>query len=326
MLNVCCSVSRLSRIIVPLLLVLVPAASQAQSYPDKPIRIVLSSVPGGGADAGARRVAASLASAVGQQVIVENRSGGAGVIAAQEVARSAPDGHTLLWGLISDILREFTPNAQYAWNRFVPVTRLYSSSYIIVVHPSVQADSLDKLIELAKAKPGTLSYSTSGLGGGASLFGALLKSVAKVDMVEVPYKSLGAGIPDLLSGRIQVSFETFPTVAAHIRSGKLRALAVTQSRRLGVLPDVPTVAEAGSPGLETRLNNYIMAPAGTPQPIVRQLQQQLARVIQAPDFKAQMVANGVEIAGESPDETAALMRAESERWGKLIKTAGLKIE
>ncbi|HET9977518.1 MAG TPA: tripartite tricarboxylate transporter substrate binding protein [Burkholderiaceae bacterium] len=291
--NASCS----NAVLVLALWLLLPAPAQPQSYPDKPIRIVISSVPGGGGDPSARRVAASLAASVGQQVIVENRSGGAGVIAAQEVARSAPDGTTLLYGLVSDILREFTPNAQFAWNRFVAVTRLWSQPYIVVVHPSVQADSLSKLIELAKAKPGALPSSSSGVGGGSSLFGALLKSVTGIDMVEVPYKSLGTGMPDLLSGRIHVAFETFPTVAPHIKSGKLKVLAVTQARRLGVLPDVPTVVESGLPGLETSLSSYILAPAGTPQPIVRQLQQQLARVVNAPDIKAQALANGQEIGG-----------------------------
>lgn len=315
-----------SPLVFSVLLGLLSMPSQAQNYPSKPIRIVVGSVSGGSADGSARKLASLLAPAVGQPVIVDNRPGGAGVIAAQEVAKAAPDGHTILFSTISDITREFTGNAQFAASRFVVVTRLHSTGYVIVVNPSVPADSLKKLVELSKAKPGALSYSTSGSGGGASLYGVLFKHVAGVDMVEVPYKSLGAGLPDLMGGRIQAAFDTYASLAPHLKSGKIRALAVTQARRLGPLPDVPTVRESGLPDAEASISNYILAPKGTPQPVVQLLQQHFAKVLNTPEYRAFQNSNGQEPGGESPEESAALIRATTDKWGKLIKDTGYKME
>lgn len=309
------------------MLVLLSALSQAQEYPVRLIRFIVPSVPGSNIDVVARRVAQPLAVALGHPVIVENKAGATGLIAAQEVAKSAPDGHTLLYGYINDVHREFTANAQYAWSRsFVPVTRLHSSAYIIVVHPSVQAGSLKEMVAVAKAKPGSLTFASSGPGGGASVYGALFNNVAGIDMLEVPYKSLGAGITDLLAGQILVAFDLFPTVSPHIRSGKLRALAVTQARRVTALPDVPTVAESGFPSLEKSIFGGILVRAGTPPPIVRLLHQHLAKIVNAPDYKAQTLASGSEPGGDSPEEFATYLRAETDKLSKLIKATGIKIE
>jgi tripartite-type tricarboxylate transporter receptor subunit TctC len=321
------SSSRISHFLFPALLVLLPAPSPAQNFPTKPIRFIIPSVAGSAPDINARRLAQPLAVALGQPVIVENKPGGNGVIAAQEVAKSAPDGHTLKYAYINDVLLEFTANAQYAWSRrFVPVTRLHSSPYIIVVHPSVKAGSLKELIALAKAKPGSLTYASSGSGGGASIYGALVKNVTGIEMLEVPYKSLGAGMTDLVSGEILVAFDLFPVVSPYIKSGKLRALAVTQARRLSALPDIPTVAESGFPGIEMTLFAGIFVPAGTPEPVVRLLHQQVAKIVNAPGYKALTLASGSEPGGDSPEEFTAFLRAESDKLGKLIKATGIKME
>jgi tripartite-type tricarboxylate transporter receptor subunit TctC len=319
--------SRISHLLFPALLVLLPAPSQAQNFPTKPIRFITPSVAGSAPDINARRLAQPLTVALGQPVIVENKPGGSGVIAAQEVARSAPDGHTLKYGYINDILLEFTANAQFAWSRnFVPVTRLHSTPYIIVVHPSVKAGSLKEMIAEAKAKPGSFTFASSGTGGGASIYGALVNNVTGIEMLEVPYKSLGAGITDLIAGRIVVAFDLFPVVSPHIKSGKLRALAVTQARRLSALPDIPTVAESGFPDIEMTLFGGILVRAGTPPPVVRQLHQHVAKIVNAPDYKALTLAGGSEPGGDSPEEFAAFLRAETDRLGKLIKATGIKIE
>ena len=258
---------------------------------------------------------------------MDNRPGAVGLIALQEVTRSAPDGYTLLYGTINDVLREFTPNAKYTISRnFIPVTRLSSTPYIVVVHPSVQASSLKTLVNLAKAKPGTLTYASSGPGSGISLLGALFKNVAGVDMLEVPYKSFGAEIPDLLSGQILVVFQTISVVGQHVRSGKLKALAVTQGRRNNLFPDVPTTAENGLGEVESTAFAAILLVAGTAPLIVQVLYQHLVRAINTQEYKEQNAAAGAEIGGESPEEFAAFLRAESIKWSSLIKTTGIKIE
>ena len=321
------SSSRSCHLLFPALLVLLPAPSQAQNFPTKPIRFIIPSVAGSAPDINARRVAQPLAAALGQPVIVENKPGGSGVIAAQEVTKSAPDGYTLKYAYPNDVTLEFTANAQYAWSRsFVPVTRLHSTPYIIVVHPSVKAGSLKEMVALAKAKPGSLTFASSGPGGSSTIYGALLHHVTGTEMLEVPYKSLGAGITDLIGGQILVAFDLFPVVSPHIKSGKVRALAVTQARRLSALPDIPTVAESGFPDIEMTLFGGILVRAGTPPPIVRVLHQHVAKIVNAPDYKALTLASGGEQGGDSPEEFTTFLRAETDKLGKLIKATGIKME
>ena len=209
---------------------------------------------------------------------------------------------------------------------FAPVIRLTSFPNIIVVNPSIGAGSLRVLVNLAKAKPGTLTHAAAGVGSGTSLLGALLKSVAGIDMLEVHYKSPGAEMPDLLSGHVQVAFAQLSVVGQHLRSRKLRALAVTSSKRITALPDISTTAEAGLPEVAFTNMSGILVLAGTARPIILQLHQHLAKIINDPDFKDQVIATGGEIGGESPEEFAAYLRAESAKWGKLIKANGIKME
>ena len=299
----------------------------AQNYPVRPVRLIVPGVPGAPSDVVARQIATPLAVEIGQPVIVDNRPGAAGLIAAQEAARSPPDGYTLLYALNNNVLRDIAPNAKYTIDKsFVPITRTTLQAYIIVVHPSVQASSLADLIALAKARPGSLTYASGGPGGVTSLLGALLRTDAGIDMLEVPYKTLGAEFPNLLAGQVLIAFETGSVVAQQIRSGKLKALAATRGRRVAAFPDIPTTAEAGLPEVEVTAWGGILAPIGTPQSIIRLLHQRLTAAINTPTFKEHVMATGGEIGGDSPEEFAAFLNAESAKWSKLIKTAGVKLE
>ena len=309
--------------VIAVLVGLAPFAANAQqssSYPVKPLRIIVPGVPGAPPDIQVRRLSPRLAAALGQAVVVENRPGAAGLIAAQEVARSVPNGYTLLYGTNNDILREFGPNPRFLLTQsFSPVIRLASIPILVIVSPSIRAGSLREVIDLARAKPGVLTHAAAGPGSGAGLLGAWLKSMARIDMLEVHYKSLGAEINDLLSGQIALSFNFFDVVSPHSRSGKLKVLAVTSTKRLAVLPDVPTTAEAGLPGFEYAAFGGIFVPLGTPRPVIQQLHQQMANIISTPDFRDRVIATGGEVGGESPEELATFLRAESDKWGKVIK-------
>jgi tripartite-type tricarboxylate transporter receptor subunit TctC len=269
----------------------------------------------------------ALSAGLGQPVVVDNRVGAAGLIAMQEAARASPDGYTLHLATMTDVLREFGSSAPITIARnFLPVTRLVLSSYVIVVHPSVPAGSLKELIDLAKARPGVITHASTGPGGAATLAAALFKHTAGIQMLEVPYKSFGAEIPDLMAGHVQVAFEAIAVVGQHIRSGKLRALAVTQARRNSMLPDVPTTTEGGVPGVEATTFSGILTVAGTPAAIVATLHQQFVRALNTPEFREYAAANGTSIGGEPPEEFAAFLSAESAKWGRLIKASGIRME
>ena len=302
-------------------------ATHAQDFPVKPLRIIVPTGPGTAADLTTRRLTPPLAAAFGQPVIVDNRTGAAGLIAAQEAARSLPNGYTLYVATMTDVLREFTPNASYSISKnFSPVTLLVLSSYVVVVHPSVPANSLRELIGLAKARPGFITHASTGPGGAATLAVALFKSAAGIDMLEVPYRSFGAEVPDLISGQVMLSYQAIAVVQQHVRSGKLKALAVTQARRNSILSLVPTMAESGLPGAEATTFSGIVVAAGTPSPVIRMLHQQIAHALNVPDFKDYAAANGIFIGGESPEVFAAFLAAESAKWGKLINATGIRME
>lgn len=206
------------------------------------------------------------------------------------------------------------------------MTDLALSPLIMVVHPSVPANSLKEFIELARSKPRGLTYASSGTGSVIQLLGERIKSSSGIDILEVPYKSLGADLPNLLAGHVDAGFSVLSTLGAHIRSGKLRAIAVAGPRRLAALPDVPTMAEAGLPGMEATVWNGIFAPAGTPRPVVLLLQEHFARALNAPEIREQIAASGAELGGRPPEEFAAFVRAEILKWGQVIKEAGIRLE
>ncbi len=304
------------------------ATAAAQNFPAKPIRIVVPVVAGSAPDLRVRSVAPKLTEYLDQPIVVDNRPGANGAIGAREAAKAAPDGYTLFNANINNVLNDLlAPDPCCRLNReLVAITDLALSPLIMVVNASVPASSLKEFIDLAKAKPKGLTYATGGSGSVIQLLAERIKATADIDVVEIPYKSLGADLPNLLAGHVDTGFNVLLTLGPHIRSGKLRALAVTGQRRLSALPEVPTMAEAGLPGMEATVWNGIFAPAGTPRPVIALLHETFARALDSPDVREQTAASGAELGGRPPEEFAAFVRAEAAKWGGVIKAAGIRLE
>ena len=298
----------------------------AQNYPVKAIRIVAAAA-GGSSDFSARLIAQGISGPLGQPVVVENR-GGTGVIAAQTVARSAPDGYTLLnYGSNVWLLPFLQGDLHYDPIRdFAPITLAIRSPNILVVHPSLPVKSVRELIALAKAYPGGLNYASGGDGSSNHLAGELFNSIAGVKLVRVPYKGVGPAISDLLSGHVQVMFATAGGTAQHIKSGRLRALAVTSLHQTALAPGLPTAAASGLPGYEATSIQAVFAPSGTPGPVIARLNQEIVRVLNQPEVKERLFNSGVEAVGSSPEELAATIKAEMSRLGKVIREAGIRVK
>jgi len=310
--------------------VTVLAAQTAESsYPVKSIRIIIPFTPGAGTDIVGRAVAQALSEAWQQPLVVDNRPGAGGTIAGELVAKSNPDGYTLMLGNVSTlaIARGLYPRLPYDPLRdFAPITLITTSENVVVVHPSVQADSIKSLIALAKSKPGSLNYGSSGSGTSSHLGGAMFASMAGVKMTHVPYKGSAPMLNDLLGGQLHLSFSSVPTALPHIKSGRLRALAVTRLKRSTTLPDLPTVHEAGVRNFEISLWQGIVAPAGTPRPIVAKLNQEIVKSVVSPQLKGKFAAQGLDAVGNKPEEFAAYIKAEADKWAKVIKETGARPE
>ena len=300
----------------------------AQSFPSKPIRILVPSPPGSSPDIRARQIGAYVTQSLGQPVIVENRLGANGMIAAREAARAAPDGYTLFLALINNAIGDaLKPDPCCRLNQeLVPISRFTMTPLVMVVNPSVPARSAKEFIELAKAKPDALTYGSGGPGSISQLVGEWVKSEAKIKVLEVPYKAVNAEIPDLLAGVVQTAYVVPQVIVAHVKSGKLRALAVAGPSRLELLPGVPTTAEAGLPGVEAIVWNGIFAPAGTPQPVLQILHREIVKAYNAPDVKKQVLDTGSEVIADTPEEFAAFVRSEGAKWTKVIRDANIKPE
>ena len=314
--------------LVALWCALCSAGAAAQGFPSKPLRILVPSPPGSSPDIRARQIAPKLSEALGQPVIVENRPGGAGLIAAREAARAAPDGHTMLLALINNAIGDvLNPDPCCRLNEaLVPVSRFTMTPLVMVVHPSLQAFSLRQFISLGKEKPGVITFASSGPGSINQLVGGWIQSEAGIRMLEVPYKAVNAELPDLIGGQVMAAFVVPGVVVASIKSGKLRALAVAAPARLASLPEVPTTAEAGLPGVEAIVWNGIFVPAGTPQAVIQVLHRELVRAYTAPEIRDQVVATGGYVAADSPEEFAAFVRAENAKWSKVARDAGIKAQ
>ncbi len=302
------------------------AAQAPDAWPTKPIRVVIPVPPGGGIDLVARIVTARLGAALGQQVIVDNRPGARAVIGAEIVAKAAPDGHTLL--VVSDLLtimpfveRKLAFDVRTS---FVPVSLLVTQPLVLAVHPSVPAQSVKEFIALAKAKPGGLTYGTGALGH--YLAGEYLKKVAGFDMMHVPYKGGPAAVTDLVGGQVPAALTGQSPMIPYVRSGRIRALAVTSKSRSAALPSVPTLAEAGVAGIDLFEWIFMLAPANTPKEIISRLNAELAKVLTAPDIKEKLGAGGFESAPSTPPQLDAMIREALERWGKLIPELNIKPE
>ena len=307
----------------------VPAVAQAQAYPSKPIRLIVTFAAGGGTDLAARAVAPKLAEALGQSVVVENRAGANGAVGAEATAKSPADGYTLMVGAAGTLAVAPHLNAKLPFDPFkdfAPVSLLATSAFVVSVNPSVKAQSIRELVALAKASPGSLTFGSSGTGGAPQLAGELFKSQAGVNLLHVPYKGLGPAITDLLGGQIQVVFADVGLVTAHLKAGRLRGLAITSGSRSSMLPDLPTVSESGVPGYVAGTWYGVFAPAGTPGAIVARLSEEVRRALALPEVRAALVAQGVEAAGNSPEQYAVFLREEHAKWGRVIAEAGIRAE
>lgn len=304
------------------------AAAAAQSYPQRPLRFVVPFAPGGGADLLARLVGAKVGERLGQQVVIDNRTGAGGNIAAEVVARSAADGHTLLQANVAHaISASLYHKLNYDLAKdFLAVTQLASTPFILAVHPAVPAGSVKELIALAKSQPGQLNYGSSGNGGPSHLGTELFKSVAGVDLRHVPYKGGAPAAIDLIAGQIQVMFNTPPVILPHARAGRMKALAVASSRRIPVAPDMPTLAEAGLPGVEITTWYGVMVPAATPASIVSKLHEIFVAALNAPDVRVRLVNENLDPAGSAPAEFAAYVKAEIPKWAKVVKASKARVD
>jgi len=313
------------------LLALLCASALAQSYyPTRPVRMVVGFPPGGGTDVVARIIAPGLPENLGQPVVIENRPGATGTVAAAMVAKSPADGYTLMMGHVSvnAIAPSLFPNLQYdVFKDFAPVTLAASVPHFVVVHPSLPVNSIRELVAYSKERPGKLSFPSAGNGSTPHLAGEIFKSMAGVNLVHVPYKGSGQSMADLLAGQHQVAFDTAPASAGYVRSGRMRVLGVSSAKRVPEYPDVPTVAEAGVPGYEVITWYGVFAPGGTPPAIVNRLHVEIAKAMEAPAAHARLAEAGADgTVTRSPDEFAAIVRADTARYAKIIKDAGLKID
>jgi tripartite-type tricarboxylate transporter receptor subunit TctC len=309
-------------------LLLAPFA-HAQQYPDKPIRLIVPYPPGGGTDTLARPLAQRLAVELGQPVIVDNRGGAGGNLAMEAVARAPADGYTLVLALTPQLAVNISLYDKVRYDPrhdFAPITLLAEGPYLLVVHPSVPVNSVKELIALAKAKPGELNYATSGIGSGAHMAAELFTSMTGTRMTHTPYKGGGQALTDVLAGHVQLLFAPPVTVTQHITNGRLRALAITGSKRSASLPSVPTMSEAGVPGYDSSVWYGVLAPAGTPKEIVATLNAAMLKILKQPDFHALLVTNGMEPIGSSPSDFSNYIDTEIVKWSRVIKSAGIKVE
>jgi tripartite-type tricarboxylate transporter receptor subunit TctC len=299
----------------------------AQAWPSKPLRWIVPTGPGSAVDVNARRVAPKLAEALGEPVIVENRPGANSMIGAREAARSAPDGYTLFQAVVNNAINDaLAPDPCCALNdKLVAVTRLYTTPLVMVAHPGVQAATLQEYIALAKAKPNSLTYASGGAGAITQMVGELLKLTAGIQVREIPYKAIGAELPDLTGGHVDTAFLSPVVIRDHVRAGKLRGIAVASKERLSILPEMPTMAEAGLP-IEGLGWNGIFVPAGTPAPIIGRLQRDIAGALRSKEIQDDALRLGTQAGGEKPEEFASFVRSEVQKWGKVIKDAGIKVE
>ena len=304
-------------------------AAVAQPYPAKPIRFVIPYAPGGGTDLTARPIAVKLTERWGKSVFLDNRPGGGGMIGAEIVAKSAPDGYTILISAASEMSMNLVLYSRMPYDPvkdFQPVTLATTTPAILLAHPSLPVKSIKDLIALARAQPSAVSYGSVGIGSPMHFAGELMNSMVKIKMVHVPYKGAAPALVDLLGGHVPVGFVTLLAATPHVKSGKLRALGVTSARRSTSLPEVPTVAESGLPGFDIVQWFAAWVPSQTPKDIVENLNLEMVRIIQAPDYKQRMLESGTEAVGGTAENLGAFQRSEIQKYRKIAESAGIKPE
>ena len=301
----------------------------AQDYPSKPVRMVVPFPPGGTTDILARAVGQKLSESWGQQVVIDNRPGAGGNIGTDIVAKSPADGYTLLMGTVGTHAINASLYGKLPFDPvkdFAPVTLVASVPNVLVVNSTVDSKSVKELIALAKSKPGQLAFASSGNGTSIHLAGELFKSMTGTAMLHIPYKGSAPAIAELLGGQTNMMFDNLPSAMPHIKSGRLRALAVTSVRRSPALPDIPTIAETGISGYEASSWFGVLAPAGTPKDIVAKIQGDIARALNAPEIKERLSGQGAEPVGNTPEQFAEHIKAESAKWARVVKDSGAKVD
>ena len=305
------------------------APAAADAYPARPIRFVVAFPPGGGTDIIARSIAQKLAERIAQQVVVDNRPGAGGNIGTDIVAKSAPDGYTILMGSAGPLAINASLFAKMPFDPIkdlAPVTLAASTPNVLVVHPSLPARTVKELIALARSRPGEINFASSGHGTPAHLAGELFDSMAGVKLVHVPYKGAAPALADLLGGQVQLMFSTMPPALPHVKDGKLRALAVTSRKRSPAAPELPTIDEAALPGFEAITWHGVVAPAGTPAAIIARLNREIVAILHLPEVVERLSGQGAEALGSTPEEFASYIKSESVKWAKVVRESGAKAE
>ena len=300
-----------------------------QAYPNKPIRLIVPVPPGGGADFVARAYALRLGEALGQQIVVDNRGGAAGIIAMEATAKAAPDGYTLIQTNVSTISINPYMYAKLPYDAekgFAPVSITTLNPLVLVIHPSVAARTVPELIGVAKAKPGTVTYASLGSGSIQHLSGFMFGKAAGVSLIHIPYKGAAPATVDLLAGQVNAAFSGIGTVVAHVRAGRLRGLATTGPKRISAYPDLPTMAESGGPDMQVLLWNGILAPAATPVAIVRKLSEEINRIVKSSDLAQVLATQGTSPVSNTPEEFSAFIKSEQAKFSKLVKELGIKLD
>ena len=310
------------------LAVLAAAGAAAQNYPSKPIRLIVPSAPGGGTDISARIIAPELSKLLGQQIVVENRSGAGTMIGSEAVAKAQPDGYTLLMGIstlaINPAIYRKVPYD--ALRDLAPISQAVTLPNVIVGHPSLPARNVKELVALARSRPGQLNFSSAGVGTSPHLSVELFLVMTKTKMVHIPYKGSGPAAVDLIAGQVQLMAPNMLTAYPHIKSGRMRAYGVTSLKRTAGAPEIPTIAEAGVPGYEAVQWYGVLAPANTPRPIITRLHGDIVKVLQQPNVKELLGKDGAEPVGSTPEQFAAFIKAETAKWAKVVKDAGIQPE
>ncbi len=306
----------------------VAGAAYAQGYPDKPIRAIVPFVAGGPTDIMARALGQKLSMAFGKQVIIDNRAGGGGVIAATMAKEAPADGYTIFFGTISTLATNVATSKKLPYDPtkdYAPITLTSSNPYFMVVHPAVPANSVKEFIALARAKPGQLNYASSGTGGGSHMAMEMFRTMAKLDMVHIPYKGSGQSVTEVLAGQVQMTFIQPSITISHAKAGKLKVLGVTGRNRLASWKDAPPIGEA-VPGYEASSWQGVLAPAKTPKPIIDRLHAEIVKALNSPEISGRLNAEGSEIGGISPEEFGRYIKAEIIKWKKVVKDANIQVE